>query len=298
VIGVVFAAAPLFLAATGLVVLGERNGCPSPNAVSARLSQLLPDEAGGAPDALVVDGEPGALRVRLLSAQGSLREQKTLDLTGSCDELADAVATVAVAWRSRLQQDDVPPPVLSARARPVEAAAPAPRAQSRPDLELTLGVQTISGSERWVPGLVLGIQAPIGHGFSFAFALNVPAPRSAQDQTLKTWRWMELGAVMGPSYRGLTENLLVDASVGLGMGVNVTTSESLAAPDSYALAPPAVVAGMRWTYRHSSALPWLGLTFSARLAAPSDSPIENAQITSDAWLLALALGGTFTFDIR
>src|SRR4051812_39749643 len=101
----------------GLVVLGEgEDGCPGAAAVSARLIQLVGEESGAEPpDALVVDGERGALRVRLLSSEGSLREQKTLDLAGSCDELADAVATVAVAWRSQLKSDDVPPPVLPAR---------------------------------------------------------------------------------------------------------------------------------------------------------------------------------------
>ena len=117
--------APLALTTAGLLVLGEgHDGCPSARAVSARLAELLADEpASEVPDALVVDGEAGVLRVRLLSAQGEQREQKTLDLEGSCDELADAVATVAVAWRSRLQSDDVPPPVLPAR---VEVVAPPP----------------------------------------------------------------------------------------------------------------------------------------------------------------------------
>jgi len=292
-------AAPLLFAATGLVVVGERDGCPSRGAVATRLGQLLPDETVEAPDALVVDGEPGALRVRLLSAQGSVREEKTLDLEGSCDELADAVATVAVAWRSRLQADvDVPPPVLVARARPVVNDRPAARPRAQPDFELAMGLQTISGPERWAPGLLLGAQAPMAHGFSLAFTLNVAAPRSAQDQTFKTWRWMEVGAVLAPSYRGTTDNLLVDASVGAGLGFNITTSESLSAPDSWRVVPFSVVSGMRWTYRHSQALPWFGVTFAARVTRLFDSPIDNAEITPEAWTLALALGGTFAFDVR
>jgi hypothetical protein len=299
VIGVVFAAAPLYLAMAGLVVLGEgEDGCPGAAAVSARLIQLVGEESGAEPpDALVVDGEPGALRVRLLSSEGSLREQKTLDLAGSCDELADAVATVAVAWRSQLKSDDVPPPVLPARVRQVHdtprVAAPAPP-RVQPDLELAYGVQTVAGAERWAPGLVVEVQTPLRHDYSFTFSLQVPAPRAA-DVDLKTWRWMELGLVVGASHRSTLETLYLDAQLGLGAGVNVTTSQSLSAPDSYRLAPPSLVTGMRWTYRHSASHPWFGLTFAAQPAS-ADSPIKNAQITTELWRLGLALGATLTFD--
>jgi hypothetical protein len=302
VIGVVLGAAPLYLAAAGLMVLGEgREGCPRADAVSTRLDQLLGDEAGGeAPDALIVDGEPGALRVRLLSAQGSLREQKTLDLRGSCEELADAVATVAVAWRSRLGSDEVPAPVLAARVRQVYDAPPetvAEPAPARSDFELAYGVQTVTGPQRWAPGLVLGAQAPLSGGYGLAFTLQVPAPRRGQDPGMgKSWRWVELGLVIGPSHRSITENLFVDAQAGLGTGVNITTSESLSAPDSYRLVSPSLVGGLRWTYRHSSARPWFGLSFAAHLPGEQESPIKNAQLTSERWCLGLAVGGTIAFD--
>src|SRR5205814_2267774 len=158
-------------------------------------------------------------------------------------------ATVAVAWRSRLQSDDVPPPVLPAR---VEVVAPPPAPpeplpplrEQPPGFELAYAVQTVSGAERWAPGLLLGAQAPIGRGYNLSFSLPVPAPRAAQDPPAfgsKTWRWMEVGLVVGPSYRSTTENLYIDALMGLGEGVNITTSESLRAADSYRLVPPSLV---------------------------------------------------------
>jgi hypothetical protein len=301
VIGVL-ASASLYLAAAGLVVLGEGNGkCPGAASVSTRLAELLGDEPGAeAPDALVIDGAPGALRVRLLSAQGTLREEKTLDLEGTCDELADAVATVAVAWRSQLQADDVPPPVLApvqqVYAGPPPAPPPSPPPVVEPELEISYGVGTISGDQRWAPGLLLAAQAPFRGGFSTAFTLSVPAPRAAQDLFGKDWRWLELTAIFAPSYRVVTDNLLFDSQLGLGAGLNITTSESLSAPDSYHLAPPALVAGVRWTYRHSRNLPWFGVTFSARALRPLESPIHNAAITSEPWWLGIALGGTLAFE--
>ena len=295
-------AAPVVLVVAGVVVHGEgQGGCPGAGAVSARLGQLLGDEAGEAPDALVVDGRPGALRVRLLSPQGRLREQKTLELRGSCDELADAVATVAVAWRSHLQSDDVPPPVLPARVE--QRYAPPARTSSagQPDFELTYGLQTVAGAERWAPGLLLGAQSPISRGFSLGFGLQIPLPRRGKDGPAgaeKSWRWMELAVIIAPSYRGSTANFLVDLQVGLGAGVNVTTSESLTAPDSYRLPPPALVSGLRWTYRHASARPWIGASFAARLGGSTESPIHNAQLSPEAWWLGVAAGGTVTFEVR
>jgi hypothetical protein len=302
VIGVSLAVAPFVLAVAGVVVQGEgQDGCPSAAAVSARLDQLLGDEAGEAPDALVVDGRPGALRVRLLSPEGRLREQKTLELRGSCDELADAVATVAVAWRSHLQSDDVPPPVLPARVEQ-RYSPPAPSSVAgQPDFELTYGLQTVVGAERWAPGLVLGTQSPIAGRFSLGFGLQIPAPRRGKDGPAgaeKSWRWMELAVIIAPSFRGSTTNFLVDLQLGLGAGVNVTTSESLTAPDSYRLAPPALVGGLRWTYRHTGAHPWIGASFATRLGGGLDSPIHNAQLTPEAWWLGLAAGGTVTFEVR
>lgn len=298
----VLASASLYLAAAGLVVLGEgTDKCPGAASVSTRLAQLLGDEPGAeAPDALVIDGAPGALRVRLLSAQGTLREEKTLDLEGTCDELADAVATVAVAWRSQLQADDVPPPVLApvqqVYAGPPPASPPPPPSLVQPELEISYGVGTISGTERWSPGLLLAAQAPFRGGFSPALTFSVTAPRAAQDLSQKTWRWMELSAVIAPSYRVVTENLLFDSQLGMGVGVNVTTSESLSAPDSYHLVPPALVAGVRWTYRHSSSLPWFGVTLSTRAVRSVEGPIRNADISAEPWWLGIALGGTLAFE--
>jgi hypothetical protein len=303
VIGVVFAAAPLYLAAAGLVVLGEgHNGCPTAASVSERLSQLLADEPGDrVPDALIFDGESGALRVRLLSSQGSLREQKNLDLQGSCDELADAVATVAVAWRSQLQSDDVPPPVLEARVHPViDEASPPPPARSaappQPDFEIVIGAQTVAGDQRWAPGILLGARVPVRRNYGVTFTFSLPFPRFAQDPTGKDWRWVEASAVIAPSFRGVTENFLVDMHMGVEAGVNITTSESLRAPDSYRVAPPALAWGLRWTYRRSNARPWLGLGFSGRLLRALDSPIHNADIRSEAWVFGVALGGTLSLE--
>ena len=81
-----------------------------------------------------------------------------------------------------------------------------------------------------------------------------------------------------------------------GAGLNVTTSESLRAPDSYHLVPPTLVTGIRWTLRQASALPWFAITFSTRAIGLNDTPVLNAEIRPEPWWLALAFGATLAFD--
>jgi len=289
--------APLLLA--GVVVLGEgRDGCPDAGAVRARLEELLGDDgsSGGPPDALIFDGEAGALRVRLLSAEGSVREEKTLDLRGSCDELADAVAALGVAWRSRLQSHDVPPPVLRvSEVAPPPARLPfQPAPPPAPDFELSLGLQTASGLERWAPSVLLGAQMPLSGSYNFGLTLDVSAPRSAVDSTTR-WVWMEVRVVAGPSVRVASKNVYVDAKLGLGAGIDVTLNDRGAGASQLHRASPALVIGGRWTYRRSSSMPWFGLTNTIYLDPNLDSPVRNTNILAERWVLGLALGAAVPF---
>ena len=286
--------APLLLA--GVVVLGEgRDGCPRAPAVSARVQELLPEDPGP-PDALIFDGEAGALRVRLLSASGEVREEKTLDLRGSCDELADAVATLAVTWRSRLQSQNVAPPVLAVIpvAQEFEAPAPAPRAPA--DFELSLGLQTVSGTKRWAPGFLLGVQMPLTGPFNIGLTLDFSAPRIAFANDFR-WSWMQAALVAGPSYRILTRDLHMDAQLGLGTGINVILNTAEQLPGRRVrLVPPTMMAGMRWTYWRAVGMPWFGINLSLQLDPQLASPVEGTNVLPERWVMGVALGGTLGFD--
>jgi hypothetical protein len=292
--------APLWMTGSALVVLGEgQDGCPRAAQVEARLGALLPDEPGGdPPDALVFDGGAGALRVRLLSAAGAVREQKTLELRGSCDELADAVATLAVAWRSRLRSDDVPAPVLPPPPLAVAAApdpVPAPDPLPPAGLEVAAGLETAAGIHRWTPGLVASLQTPVGRRVSFASGLSVRWPSSAPDQTGKNFTWLQASLMVAPSFRVIGSNLLVDTHLGLAAGIDLTTSEALDAAGSYALVPPSVVLGVRWIYTRVTGRPWFAINGSLALAGQA-SPIRGAALPGEPFTLGLALGASFELE--
>jgi hypothetical protein len=298
------ALATLLLATAGLSVRGEgRDGCPSAAEVSSRLGALLPegDEPGGL---LVMDGETGALRVRLLSPQGAVREQRRLDLRGSCAELADAVATVAVAWQSALRSDDLPAPVLSiGTAPPALAPRPvavtmAPRPAPRPwrdSLELAVGFHAAAGAKGFAPGLSLAGQAPLGRGFSWSMELATDWPRT-QFTDGKRWTWLQASLVAAPSYRMATTNFFFDVRVGLSSDVTVATSEALGSRDSYKLIPPSVLLGLRVAAPRSDYLPWVGVTFSTQLTSERISPIKRTYIEPEPWTLGLALGASFEVE--
>lgn len=295
----ILATAPLLLA--GVVVLGGgRDDCPSADAVAERMEELRADDRSGVPETLILDGAAGALRVRLVGMDGVVREEKTLELRGSCPELAEAVAILVVAWRSRLQSDEVPPPVLPVL-RPAEPPAPPPAPppaappDEPPDLEVSVGVQTSSGVERWAPWLLLGAQAPVWRRLNLGVTLDLSGPRVAFDPGLTRWIWVQLRAVAGPSLRAVTEDLFVDGQLGLGAGLDVALND--ATPGSrYHRASPAVVGGTRLTYRRTPSLPWFGVTLTVHLDPALDSPVLNTNIRTERWLLGLALGGTLAFE--
>lgn len=95
--------------------------CPSSDAIRARLQPLLPESDTG--DAASVEratpehsGRPG-LRVRLVRSDASVVADRGLAVQGTCEEMADTVATVLAAWES--------PQVLPAVATDDGAAPPA-----------------------------------------------------------------------------------------------------------------------------------------------------------------------------
>jgi len=86
--------------------------CPSSEAILARLAPLLP--GGGEPDdvAWVESATPGqdgttALRLRLVRSDASSVADRRLVFQGSCDEMADTIATVLAAW----EMPSVPQPL-------------------------------------------------------------------------------------------------------------------------------------------------------------------------------------------
>jgi hypothetical protein len=131
------------------VEVRSATGCPSAEAVAARLHPMLPSGwlPGPTGDLASVevlearaDGAVG-LRLQLLRPDGSMAGDRRLVLQGSCEERADAIATVIAAWETDFAPAAPPGPTVAEPSRPtLTAHTSEPSAEpSAAGLELALG---------------------------------------------------------------------------------------------------------------------------------------------------------------
>jgi hypothetical protein len=289
------------LAATESVVNGEGpRGCPLAADVSARLDTLL-GEASTSSDSLVIDSPGGALRLRLLSSEGSLREQRTLDIRGSCQELADAVASVAVAWQTRLLPGQVSlllrPAPPSGPALSISATLEDRSARHRPAAvarEVSVGIHESAGARHRAAGLSLGgMFGPIlDERFGLATTVGIDAPRSEMVET-KKFTWVRLFLTVAPVWRFDVGSVAVHAYAGTGTALTATTSESLHHARAYQWRGPLVMAGARVSYPRSGVTPWLGIGISAETQRHLPSPTRHVSLAPERWLGQLSVGASF-----
>lgn len=110
------------------VEVHSNSDCPSSDAVAGKLVLLLGGRGPGDVAWVDVTGqEPDGkleLRLRLLRADASVVAERRLILRGSCDEMADTIATVLAAWQA---PPVLPPTELTApQAKPADTAAAVP----------------------------------------------------------------------------------------------------------------------------------------------------------------------------
>ena len=148
----------LWLAHSGMEVTGDST-CPTPAEVREQLAALAPAPDG---DAAVkpplhrvnISGAGPSVHVELLDLDGQLVAERTLERTGSCSDVAEAVAVILAAWEAKFNPNVATPVVRAPDAQPyepvsspvVEAAPPQP---SRPvpfDAGLAL-LASIAGGE-------------------------------------------------------------------------------------------------------------------------------------------------------
>jgi hypothetical protein len=141
-----------FLFALATLAAGQgldvRSGtdCPSGSAIMAKLAPLLAGQAEDG-DVAWIDvaapepNQPPALRMRLIRAETTVVADRRLPVQGSCDEMADTVATVLAAWET----PPTPPPVLVADTAQPRVETTQPNDQIRMWLGASGGAGLIGG---------------------------------------------------------------------------------------------------------------------------------------------------------
>ena len=82
--------------------------CPSSDAIAAKLRPLLPDgpaqesrgDVAWVDPVAQVEGGAAEVRLRLVRSDATLVVDRRLVVEGSCDDMADTLATVLAAWRN------------------------------------------------------------------------------------------------------------------------------------------------------------------------------------------------------
>jgi hypothetical protein len=122
----------LALEADPIVEVEGASTCPTPDAITRHLDRLLLRSAdAGEADRLSVEPASGAIRIELRRHDGTIVGEKYLELLGSCDELAEAVAIVVAIWERPLRPGSVPP--LEVRIQSAADQGQAMRREDGPD---------------------------------------------------------------------------------------------------------------------------------------------------------------------
>ena len=180
---VVLAFSSMLLAAvlaTGSVDVRSATNCPSSEDVAARLLQLLPPASVGPPEGQdvawisVVDVNQGgatALSLRLVKADASVTGARRLVMQGTCQDMAEAVATVIAAWETR----------------PLPGAAPVDGTQVEPRQGPLVARAKTATSSPWQVEVGAGAGAVLVGGIATMGAIDIRVGRAAS-------RWqMRLG---------------------------------------------------------------------------------------------------------
>jgi hypothetical protein len=205
--------------------------CPSPEDVAARLRPLLPDEAGQAdgPDVAHIEvgvvqaGGAKQLHLLLVRADASVVGDRRLLMRGTCQDMADTVATVIAAWETRpmpeVVADVASAPVVKVIRAPSQV--PAPRLAStriRP-LRILLGA---SAGAAFVGGVAAagGLEVSLGGSAShWQWRLGMASETTRQLGLLAGQvHWQHTAAALGVGWRAIDPSWLISLDAGPAAG--------------------------------------------------------------------------------
>ena len=232
--------------ANPLLDLGGDSTCPTPAEVRDRLAQLSGSTTGHpASDRhrAYLSSADGMVHVELLGPDGRLLAERTLNRTGSCADVAEAVAVVLSTWEAEFNPNvatsvRLPPvtPCPTPAPTEVEETKPAPAAHLRFAVDLGL-LASIAGGQA-VPGAtVAGSLSPARGPFGLAVALSASSAHSQSVGSLTdTAHWTRVALAAGLQYRLGRSATMLDLHAGgviallhvEGVGLPSTTSDTSA----------------------------------------------------------------------
>jgi hypothetical protein len=272
----------LWLARPLLPLAGD-SACPTPTEVGDRLAQLsglATGNPGSGQHRAYLSSADGTVHVELLGPDGRLLAERTLDRTGSCADLAEAVAVVLSTWEAEFNPNiatsvKLPPvaPALCPTLAPSEVreVKPPPAPSLRFDVGIGL-LASITGGEV-VPGAtVAGSLSPARGQLGLALALSASSTHSQSIGSFtSTAHWTRMALAAGPRYRLGRSALMLDLHVGGVIALLHVEGAGLPSTTSDSSAQFGIGAGLRGMWAWNNAAGWIGLDL---LAYPGHDYLE------------------------
>jgi hypothetical protein len=262
----------LWLAHPGTEVTGD-SSCPTPAEVLDRLAAIAPasqEDAAAKPGAHVanVSGVGSGVHIELLDRDGQLVAERTLERTGSCGEVAEAVAVIVSAWEAKFNPNLATPVVRPPLPPPYEPVTKAvveePNPQSGRPMSFDAGLAalvSIAGSDTAyglkLEGCLFPAIIPVPLGLDIALAASTTHSQSIAVPSSAA-QWTRAALSVGPTFRFGQNSAILDVHGGGVLAALHVQGTGLSSTSSDTTAQLGVAAGLRLVRAGSKAAGWIG----------------------------------------
>jgi hypothetical protein len=294
--------APL-LALVAAIELAGDSTCPTASEVRARLAELPPPSAESttvAPRRAQLSSTPGTAHVELLDDRGSLLAERTLARSGTCSELAEAVAVVLASWQAELDPElsTAVGPLAAPRAtvEPIgeHAAAAMPERLAPFDLAVAPILSVVNGDVAFgarVESTRSG-RGPVGAHAGLSATTTRSQPIPALDAAA---RWQRVALALGPNLRLARAHPGVDLRAGTVVAVLHVEGSGVPRATSDTSVQLGLTTGLRalWSWRNAAG--WVGADVyffpgEDRLSVGNHGDVGRLPRTELQLSLGMALG--------
>jgi hypothetical protein len=206
------------------------------------------------------------VHVELLGSDGRLLAERTLDKTGSCADLSEAVAVVISTWEAEFRPNVATSVVLPPPALPPAPVSPEAKVVQPPPvrpLHFDVGIgllASITGGEV-IPGVTVAASlSPWDGHFGLAAALSAS---SAHSQSVGSFtnaaHWTRVALTAGPQYRVTRNAMMLDVHAGGAVALLRVEGVGLPSTAADTNVQFGLGAGLRGMRSWNNAAGWIGV---------------------------------------
>ena len=251
----------------GTVQVTGKTECPQPAEVSQALDNILAEDGTTRSDEARLSVVGNRLSVELINSDSLIEARRTLDLQGSCEEIAQKVALVIALWEANLQVNPLTPPAAPTPP-PIALAAQSSRPAQTPSsrgwlLSPSLGLLASFMSGAGVSAaaelrLVTGPKAANYRGFVSMTGVSAHEARFDGLNGAST-QWSRVSVAAGPGYNLGFSSFSLASDVGLALGRTWVRGRGFDSDREPAAWDPSAIASVRLILKANSSAPWVGL---------------------------------------